>query len=512
MARRLGKATDADYLKLFESYCDNFKRATPVNTRESQAERTKRKLHLEAHPEEWFKYYFPNYCTAEPNTFHKAATRRILRNKEWFEVRAWSRELAKSARSMMEICFLAMTGDIHNVLLVSNSHDNATNLLAPFKALFEANQRIEQDYGRQHNIGSWQADKFTLRCGCSFRALGWGESPRGTRNEAKRPDFILMDDFDTDEECRNEDTMKKKIAWLEQALIPTRSISEPTRILVNGNIIHDNCAVKYMGENLADKFDIVNIRNKDGKSSWPEKNTEEQIDRVLATISYESAQKEYFNNPMDGGDVFKDLVTGKVPPLRRCTCLVYADPSSSNRDVSSGSLKAVGLIAAVGLDFYIVKAKLDTMTSAHFVDALFDIYDYAVQHGAENLQVWVENNTLQDPIYQQVYMPLIHERSMARGTMLPIMPDSRSKGDKYTRIEGTLEPIHRAGHLTFNEAESENPDMKRLMAQFRNFSRKQKRMDGPDMVEGGIFKLKEKLSVMASEGFFSVKRTNKHKL
>ena len=119
MARRLGKATDADYLKLFESYCDNFKRATPVNTRESQAERTKRKIQLEAHPEEWFKYYFPNYCTAEPNTFHKAATRRILRNKEWFEVRAWSRELAKSARSMMEICFLAMTGDIHNVLLVS---------------------------------------------------------------------------------------------------------------------------------------------------------------------------------------------------------------------------------------------------------------------------------------------------------------------------------------------------------------------------------------------------------
>lgn len=76
--------------------------------------------------------------------------------------------------------------------------------------------------------------------------------------------------------------MRKKINWLEQALIPTRSISTPTRILVNRNIISDNCMVKYLGDSaFCDKFDIVNIRNKNGKSSWPEKNTEEDIDRVF---------------------------------------------------------------------------------------------------------------------------------------------------------------------------------------------------------------------------------------
>lgn len=96
--------------------------------------------------------------------------------------------------------------------------------------------------------------------------------------------------------------------------------------------------------------------------------------------------------------------------------------------------------------------------------------------------------------------------------MLPIMPDTRSKGDKYSRIEGLLEPLHRSGHLRFNAAEEENPDMKRLMAQFRNFSRKQKRMDGPDMVEGGVFRLREKLSVAGSEGFLSIKRTNTHRI
>ena len=513
MAKRIGIASDKEYLDLFKQYCDNFKNATPVNTRETPAERLKRVAMLEANEEKWFKYYFPNYCTAEPAKFHKAATKRLFANPEWFEVRAWSRELAKSARSMMECIKLALTGKIRNVLLVSNSHDNAVLLLAPFKALFESNQRIIQDYGPQMNMGAWTADKFVCKNGCSFRALGWGESPRGTRNAEKRPDFILIDDFDTDEECRNEDTMKKKIAWMEQALIPTRSISNPTRILVNGNIISDNCMVKYLGESdTCDKFDIVNIRDKDGKSSWPEKNTEEDIDRVLSTISYASAQKEYFNNPMDGGTVFSDLKEGKIPPLRHCMSIIYADPATSNKDRSNASYKAIGCILFKDNTYYIARAKVDTMSTTHFVEALYNMYDWAVYHGAENIQVHIENNSLQDPFYEQAMLPVIYEVGKARNTFLPIIPDTRKKGDKFTRIEGLLEPIHRAGLLVFNEAEHDDPDMKRLRTQFLNCSPKQKRIDGPDMVEGGVYILKQRISVEASQGFISVKRKNTQKI
>ena len=510
----IGRATDRDYLEMFERYRENFRNATPINTRETQAERITRVRYLEAHPEEWFKYYFPNYCTAAPAHFHIAATKRLLSNAEWFEVRAWSRELAKSARSMMELCYLALRNQIKNVLLVSNSHDNAVLLLAPIRACFECNQRIEQDYGKQHNIGEWREDKFVLKCGCSFRALGWGESPRGTRNNEKRPDFILLDDFDTDEECRNEDIMAKKIAWMEQALIPTRSISTPTRILVNGNIIHDNCMVKYLGESsFCDKFDIVNIRDKDGKSSWPEKNSEEDIDRVLSIVSYESGQKEYFNNPMDGGDIFRELKEGKIPSLKSCACIIYADPATSNKDVTQGSYKAVGCILYRDFTYYIAKVKVDTMSSMHFVEALYDVYAWAQYHGAApETQVWIENNSLQAPFFEQVLQPLIFQEGRKRGVMLPVCTDARDKKDKYTRIEGTLEPINRAGQLVFNEKESEDPDMKRLKGQFKAFKRTQKRMDGPDMVEGGVYILKTRAAVEASHGIISIKRSNTKKI
>lgn len=72
-----------------------------------------------------------------------------MEHDRWYEVRAWSRELAKSARAMMEIVKLALTRQVRNVLLISNSQDNAGRLLLPFMANMEENQRIIQDYGTQ---------------------------------------------------------------------------------------------------------------------------------------------------------------------------------------------------------------------------------------------------------------------------------------------------------------------------------------------------------------------------
>lgn len=511
MAKGISAATDSEYLKAWQSFRDNFKKATPIDLNETPAEKVKRIRRLEADPELWFKYYFPNYCTAEPADFHKRATRRILANAEWYEVRMWSRELAKSARSMMEFTYLAMIGKIRNMLLVSNTGDNATRLLLPFKANFECNQRLINDYGIQERYGSWSDSEFTIQKGCAFRALGWGQSPRGTRKDNFRPDAILIDDIDTDEECRNEDTMSAKVKWIEQALIATRSISNPTRVLVNGNIIHDNCAVKKLGDK-ADKSEIINIRNADGKSSWPQKNSEADIDRVLSLISYESGQKEYFNNPMDGGDTFKDLRDGKCPRLNKCAVVIYADPATSNKDKTSGSDKAIGIIAKKGFDYYVVRAAVGAMTTANFINYLFEFYIYCKNMGVDSVRVFIENNSLQNPFYEQVFLPIIYQQANDTGVFLPITPDERDKGEKWTRIEGTLEPINRLGHLIFNEQYAQDENMKRLKAQFSNASRKQKKLDGPDMVEGGVHKLKEMEAIDAPGGFESVKNINTKKM
>src|SRR5690625_5820391 len=86
------KITDKQYLEKWEVFRSNISKATPVNLNETVSQKEKRIKDLERRPEEWFKYYFPNFYTSEPAPFHKRATKRVLTKMECFEVRPWRSE------------------------------------------------------------------------------------------------------------------------------------------------------------------------------------------------------------------------------------------------------------------------------------------------------------------------------------------------------------------------------------------------------------------------------------
>lgn len=497
-------------LEQWAVFVDNMRRASPVDLSEGLIEKKKRIAELEKDDEAWFQYYFPNYYSCEPAPFHIRATRRVMNNPDAYEVRSWARSLAKSARTMMEVMKLALTGKKKNILMISASKDNAEDLLTPYRLVLEKNDRIVNDYGVQQRAGSWEGHKFVTRKGVSFRAIGAGQSPRGTRNEEKRPDVLLFDDIDTDEECRNSEIIKNKVKWIEEAAIGTRDVSEPMLIIACGNIIAKYSCITEMGKK-ADKWDIVNIRDTEGKSTWSVKNTEAHIDRCLSIISYESGQKEYFNNPMSGSDTFKDLKYGKCPTLKSCDAvIVYNDPATSNKDTTAASSKCCVIIGAKSGIYYVYRVWLDQMSNAKFVDYIFEADDVLTKAEVDPKYIFIENNSLQDPFYEQVIIPLIKKRGKEVDRTLLIRPDERKKPEKYTRIEGTLEPLNRLGHLVFNEKEQDDPHMKRLIAQFENFNPKQKLMDGPDCVEGGVWLIKEKKVGSPRKSVFSRKESRKY--
>jgi DNA-binding cell septation regulator SpoVG len=478
------KQKDRDALRKWEEYKRGIKNATFVDPSMSPADIRAHRDYLERHPAEWIRYFFPKYAKYPFAPFQLSAIRRILGHPEWYEVLSWARELAKSTVCMFIVMYLVLTGRKKNVLLTSNSETNAIRLLSPYRANLEANERIRAYYGEQVSTGSWTEKEFITKGGAAFRALGAGNSPRGSRNEEIRPDVEIMDDFDTDEECLNPEVLKKKWEWFEDALYKTRSISEPTLVLWCGNIIARDCCITRAGA-MADHWDIVNIRDKAGKSTWPEKNTEEKIDRALSKTSSRSNQKEYFNNPVHEGRIFKNLAFGKVPALSKFKYLViYGDPAPGEHKGKKASYKAVWLMGEKDGKKYVIKGFLDQVVQGDFIMWYVELIQFV--DGKSNVFSWMENNKLQDPFFQKVFKPMIRKIRIKLGIALRIREDAERKTDKATRIESNLEPLDREGDLIFNEKEKDNPHMQRLIDQFKLFdSHLPYPADGPDCIEGG---------------------------
>lgn len=485
------KLTNREAVLKWEEYKRNLERDIDV-PHEAPEVKQARITKLLKDPLAFAAYYFPNYHSAPLAKFQKRSMRKIIKSDRIYAVRAWSREHAKSVIHGLFIpAYLMVTGQMRNMLLVSHSYDNACELLMPLMVNLEANARIINDYGKQESIRGWEMGRFITRNGCSFRALGAGQSPRGSRNEEKRPDFVLVDDLDNDDESKNQARINKKWDWVEQALFPAMSISGAKRFIVVGNIISkESCVVK--ASLVADDFEQINILDSKGNPSWPERYTMEQINYMLSKISYASAQKEYFNNPISVGTVFKNIKWGKVPALNKFNFLVaYGD--GSYKSTKGSDFKALPLIGEYNGDYYIINAFLEQTNTRTMLLWYYDHRDKL----PESIQVYnyLECNGLQDAWWTDVISPALQSLIKERG-YLPLVPDDRDKPAKFARIEGNLEPLNRNGQLIFNEAERENPHMRRLVEQFEAFEPGMSgHDDGPDAVEGGVWIINNKLRV-----------------
>ena len=475
-------------------------RPAPVSN-ETESQRNRRIASLMKDFTKFCRYYFEDFMDSDFAWFHKKAAKEIVSNDNITFVGEWPREHAKSV--VMDIflpLYLKALGKLTGVVLASANEDKADGLLADLQAQLISNQRYIADFGQQYEAGSgkWVDGHFVTKDGIGFWAFGRGQSPRGVREAALRPNLIIVDDIDDAEVCKNEKRVQEATDWVLGDLYgcaPTKG----SRFVVIGNRIHKRSILAHIVGDVEDGdpvkpgichmkvFALENPRthqmdlSEKGVPAWKERYTRDQIITKMQTMGYRIALRELFHQHIVIGRIFREehLPWTDLPPMQNCEKLVtYCDPSW--KETKKNDFKAIVLVGKNGPYFDIYDAFVRQCTTPEMVRGHYNLDD-EVPDGKVCVH-YMEANLMQD-IHLQKY----EEEAVNRGFQIAIRADRRKKPDKVERVEN-LSAYAERGHIRFNKAMRHSPDMQELRQQFLGFP-DAPHDDGPDAVEGAIYKL-----------------------
>jgi predicted phage terminase large subunit-like protein len=465
---------------------DDYSISLPSETKQQQSARIE---HARKDYAFFVRTYFPHIARCECGKFQLDAARYILNNPNARAVFEWARGHAKSTHLGLFVPLwlkIQKQRQFYNMVLVSKSEDAATQLLADLQRELAYNKLFEKDFGKQVKTGSWAEGEFTTNDHYHFSAMGRGQSPRGTKQESRRPDYIVIDDIDDDELVLNERRVKKTVEWVLSALFYTMETGRGRFIMV-GNRIAKTSVLTKMIERPGTYHTRVNALDKNSNPTWKENNTAEEIRAIREYTGERNFQKEYMNNPMTEGAVFstKHIHYGKILPLKEYRQLIcYTDPSFKNSNTAD--YKATMLVGKTPTgEFHLIKAYAAQTSVSNMIAWHYDIMNWV--QGRVPVMYYMEANFMQDLMLDE-----FRQVGNTLGYHVPIRGDSRKKPDKFARIEA-MQPLFERGLVLFNEQEINAAGMKILEEQLLLFERGSKAHDdAPDALEGAIWILSQR--------------------
>lgn len=476
-------ATYKQLLEAFNKKVEDILSSAKVDPKETRSQKEARIKRLLAPGNylEFKKYYFPEECFSEFGWFHKSAPQYIIDHPNKVALLQWSREFGKSMESNLFLpLYLKFTGHLNGMITGSANHELASALLLDPQAHLQENPRIINDFGNQIRPGKWRLGNFATPEGIQFMAFGKDQSPRGVRFKQYRPNYGSIDDLNTKKGVKNDDISQEDYLWVKEDFLAALA-AKKWWLVIPQNKFHRNTVTAKFENDQETKVYLsrVNYRNAAGESNWPEHLTTEECIAKEEALGYNSAQREYFNNPVEEGTVFKPewfVETEPLPYDQYEHLISYTDPSYKN--TAHSDYKATVLIGKKGLEYHILKAFIEKCSITQMFANLYDLHDMTNSRATHHM----EANFLQDLLFTE-----LETLAGMKGYMLPVTKDMRSKPDKFQRVEA-LQPIAQRGIIKINKHEKNTPGMQRLINQFSAFEKGSRvNDDGPDAVEGGIW-------------------------
>ena len=189
--------------------------------------------------------YFPHYVrTASQSQLHRFLFFRLpqmLQSKEsQAQAVAAPRGEAKSTLvTQLFTLWCIVTHRKHYIVLVMDSIDQAYPMLEAVKAELEFNPRLAMDFADACGQGRvWQAGTVVTANDIKVQVAGSGKKLRGLRHGAFRPDLVVLDDIENDEQVRNPAQRDKLETWLKSAVLHLGGVGQKFDVVYIGTILH----------------------------------------------------------------------------------------------------------------------------------------------------------------------------------------------------------------------------------------------------------------------------------
>ena len=426
----------------------------------------------------YFKHYMTDEKTGEfipPAKFHQELYELLL--TEQFAAVAAPREHAKSTIvSLIFVLYCVCEKLRRFIVLISDSQPQARLLLAAVKAELEDNDKLRADYGDlapQGDGAKWAEEDIVTATGIRVSGRGAGQSLRGLRQRAARPDLVIVDDLENDQDVENPETRKKLMQWFKRAVL---NLGKNCQFLVIGTVLHHDSLLANLLKADAFKRFVKRIYQAVDEAwtaesvLWPERWPLEALKLKFEDIGPADFDQEFRNRPVSvETQTFKEEwferwyytdadIQGKQ--LRKVTGF---DPAIKQKQ--KADLFAEGTIGvAPDGTIFVTRAQGQRIPFSKQVDRVFEVYalDQPSQVGIETIA------------YQEALKQEVDRRSREDGIYMPVV-ELTPHTDKIMRI-ASLAPLVENGIMRFRR------DQREAVRQFIQFP-KADHDDIPDILE-----------------------------
>jgi predicted phage terminase large subunit-like protein len=338
------------------------------------------------------------------------------------------------------------------IVLVSDTAGQASDLLGTIIEELETNETIIKDFGKiagyipptAEDKKKWNSKDIVTLTDVKVIARGWNARIRGIRYKQYRPDLVILDDVENDENVQNEDQRSKVKKVFKNSILNLGS--HDTQIMVIGTILHfDSLLMDLLNNPPTGWHTRLYKAIEDNEPLWPEWWSIEALEAKKADIGSISFEQEYMNNPLDPSTQIiapKDFYQGDVD-LTMVDCFGYLDPAISEKETADyAAIGTIGRHRITGKLYVIEPVRMRGNVDA-IMELVFKMhlkYKY-VAFGVESVAL------------QKVLAQIITSESRKRNIYLPVIEVEIDKDKVRRAIEIT--PHVENGTVLFNAQHQE---------------------------------------------------------